>query len=118
MFNKLTFSFFLNTVQVVDSQYVPKTCQCPQVKQRVNGPLSDFNVSLKGPNCFQDEIMYVVHIRFFQIYKILNVRAELGFHVLLFSVFFIRVTRQKTNRLVCLSPDGPQGKRLLECWQR
>uniref|UniRef100_A0A671QIR3 Chemokine interleukin-8-like domain-containing protein n=1 Tax=Sinocyclocheilus anshuiensis TaxID=1608454 RepID=A0A671QIR3_9TELE len=57
------------------SQYVPKTCQCPQVKQRVKGLFSDFKVTLKGPN----------------------------------------FTRQKNNSLVCLSPDGPQGKRLLKC---
>uniref|UniRef100_A0A672Q9Q0 C-X-C motif chemokine 9-like n=1 Tax=Sinocyclocheilus grahami TaxID=75366 RepID=A0A672Q9Q0_SINGR len=63
-------------------QYVPKTCQCPQVKQRVKGLFSDFKVTLKGPNCLQDEII---------------------------------VTRQKNNSLVCLSPDGPQGKRLLKC---
>uniref|UniRef100_A0A8C1K0H3 Chemokine interleukin-8-like domain-containing protein n=2 Tax=Cyprinus carpio TaxID=7962 RepID=A0A8C1K0H3_CYPCA len=67
------------------SQYIPKTCQCPQVKQSVKGPFSDFKVSLKGPNCLQDEII---------------------------------VTQQKNNSPVCLSPDGPQGKRLLQCWQR
>uniref|UniRef100_A0A8C1S309 Uncharacterized protein n=1 Tax=Cyprinus carpio TaxID=7962 RepID=A0A8C1S309_CYPCA len=70
-------------LHVVESQYIPKTCQCPQVKQ-----------------------------------SILNVPTELGLHVLLFSVFFIRVTQQKNNSPVCLSPDGPQGKRLLQCWQR
>ncbi|XP_016366750.1 C-X-C motif chemokine 9-like [Sinocyclocheilus rhinocerous] len=81
----LTFTLsILLTVQVVESQYVPKTCQCPQVKQRVKGPFSDFKVTLKRPNCLQDEII---------------------------------VTRQKNNSLVCLSPDGPQGKRLLKCWQ-
>ncbi|KTF90568.1 hypothetical protein cypCar_00010477 [Cyprinus carpio] len=75
----------LLTVHVVESQYIPKTCQCPQVKQSVKGPFSDFKVSLKGPNCLQDEII---------------------------------VTQQKNNSPVCLSPDGPQGKRLLQCWQR
>ncbi|ROL49622.1 hypothetical protein DPX16_15948 [Anabarilius grahami] len=30
----------------------------------------------------------------------------------------IIVTRQKNNNPVCLSPEGDQGKRLLECWQR
>ncbi|XP_043110504.1 uncharacterized protein LOC122356105 [Puntigrus tetrazona] len=74
----------LLTVQLVESQYVPKTCQCPKMEKRVRGPFSDFKVTLKGPNCLQDEII---------------------------------VTRQK-NSLVCLSPNGPQGKRLLTCWQR
>ncbi|XP_058651710.1 C-X-C motif chemokine 9 [Onychostoma macrolepis] len=75
----------LLTVQVVESQYIPKTCQCPQVKQRVKGPFSDFKVTLKGPNCLQDEI--------------------------------IVTQQQKNNSLVCLSPNGPQGKRLLKCWR-
>uniref|UniRef100_A0A673HGD5 C-X-C motif chemokine 9-like n=1 Tax=Sinocyclocheilus rhinocerous TaxID=307959 RepID=A0A673HGD5_9TELE len=79
----LTFTLSI-LLTVVESQYVPKTCQCPQVKQRVKGPFSDFKVTLKRPNCLQDEII---------------------------------VTRQKNNSLVCLSPDGPQGKRLLKCWQ-
>ncbi|XP_056616819.1 uncharacterized protein LOC130431683 [Triplophysa dalaica] len=30
----------------------------------------------------------------------------------------IIVTLQKDKRLVCLSPDGKQGKRLMTCWQK
>ncbi|XP_050982411.1 uncharacterized protein LOC127175407 [Labeo rohita] len=79
-----TLSIFL-TVQAVESQHVPKTCECPQVKMRVKTPFSDFKVTPKGPNCLQDEII---------------------------------VTQQKNNKLVCLSPNGHQGKRLLNCWQK
>ncbi|XP_039528156.1 C-X-C motif chemokine 9 [Pimephales promelas] len=49
----------LLTVQAVDSQHVPKTCQCPQVKSRVHGPFSDLKVTPKGPNCLQNEIIVV-----------------------------------------------------------
>ncbi|XP_016430055.1 C-X-C motif chemokine 9-like [Sinocyclocheilus rhinocerous] len=49
----------LLTVQVVESQYVPKTCQCPQAKIRIKGPFSDFKVTPKGPNCLQDEIIVI-----------------------------------------------------------
>uniref|UniRef100_A0A8C2FT02 Uncharacterized protein n=1 Tax=Cyprinus carpio TaxID=7962 RepID=A0A8C2FT02_CYPCA len=34
---------------VVESQYIPKTCQCPQAKIRIKGPFSDFKVTPKGP---------------------------------------------------------------------
>ncbi|KAK7140328.1 hypothetical protein R3I94_012822 [Phoxinus phoxinus] len=47
----------LLTVQVVETQTVPKTCRCPQVKNRVQGPFSDFKVTPKGPNCLQNEII-------------------------------------------------------------
>ncbi|XP_051946196.1 C-X-C motif chemokine 9 [Xyrauchen texanus] len=49
-----TLSILLTGVQ---SQYVPKTCQCPQVKRRVQGPFSDLKVTLKGPTCSKDEII-------------------------------------------------------------
>ncbi|XP_051508208.1 C-X-C motif chemokine 9 [Myxocyprinus asiaticus] len=49
-----TLSILLTGVQ---SQYVPGTCQCPQVKKRVQGPFSDFKVTLKGPTCSKDEII-------------------------------------------------------------
>ncbi|XP_073690001.1 uncharacterized protein cxcl-c13b [Garra rufa] len=74
----------LLTVQVVESQYVPKSCKCPQVKARVSGPFSDIEVTPNRPNCSQEIIL----------------------------------TQQKNNKLVCLSPEGHQGKRLLKCWQR
>ncbi|KAK2896820.1 hypothetical protein Q8A67_011308 [Cirrhinus molitorella] len=51
-----TFSILL-TVKAVESQYVPKTCECPQVKKTVRGPFSDVKVTPKGPNCLQDEII-------------------------------------------------------------
>ncbi|XP_055026282.2 uncharacterized protein cxcl-c13b isoform X1 [Misgurnus anguillicaudatus] len=51
----LTFS--LSICLTVESQYVPKTCQCPQVTKRVKGPFSDFSVILKGPTCLKDEII-------------------------------------------------------------
>uniref|UniRef100_A0A673JBI5 Chemokine interleukin-8-like domain-containing protein n=1 Tax=Sinocyclocheilus rhinocerous TaxID=307959 RepID=A0A673JBI5_9TELE len=46
------FFFYYNNLcfQVVESQYVPKTCQCPQAKIRIKGPFSDFKVTPKGPN--------------------------------------------------------------------
>uniref|UniRef100_A0A673JM72 Chemokine interleukin-8-like domain-containing protein n=1 Tax=Sinocyclocheilus rhinocerous TaxID=307959 RepID=A0A673JM72_9TELE len=56
-------AFILNVskhyIQVVESQYVPKTCQCPQAKIRIKGPFSDFKVTPKGPNCLQDEIIVI-----------------------------------------------------------
>ncbi|XP_067242560.1 C-X-C motif chemokine 3 [Chanodichthys erythropterus] len=75
----------LLTVQVVESQHVPKTCQCPQTKIKVRGPFSNFTVTPKGPTCLQDEIIVIL---------------------------------QRNNNSVCLNPEGGQGKRLLECWQR
>ncbi|XP_067277167.1 C-X-C motif chemokine 9 [Pseudorasbora parva] len=52
----------LLTVQAVESQHVPKTCQCPNYKIGVRGPLSDFKVTLKGPTCLQDEIIVIRQI--------------------------------------------------------
>nr|XP_005157000.1 growth-regulated alpha protein-like [Danio rerio] len=76
---------FILTAQVVESQHVPKTCQCPQVQKRVRGPFSDLRITPKGPSCLQNEII---------------------------------VTPKKTNKPVCLSPEGPQGKSLMKCWNR
>ncbi|XP_018952979.1 C-X-C motif chemokine 9-like [Cyprinus carpio] len=45
---------------VVESQYIPKTCQCPQAKIRIKGPFSDFKVTPKGPSCLQDEIIVIL----------------------------------------------------------
>ncbi|XP_059374277.1 C-X-C motif chemokine 9 [Carassius carassius] len=42
---------------VVESQYIPKTCECPQAKIRIKGPISDFKVTPKRPKCLQDEII-------------------------------------------------------------
>ncbi|XDV50435.1 hypothetical protein PO909_019495, partial [Leuciscus waleckii] len=34
---------------------VPKTCRCPRVKNRVQGPFSDLKVTPKGPNFTQQK---------------------------------------------------------------
>ncbi|XP_077092877.1 uncharacterized protein cxcl-c13b [Siphateles boraxobius] len=49
----------LLTVQLIESQHIPKTCQCPVVKSRVQGPFSDLKVTPKGPNCLQNEIIVI-----------------------------------------------------------
>ncbi|KAK9964365.1 hypothetical protein ABG768_005547 [Culter alburnus] len=52
----------LLTVQVVESQHVPKTCQCPQTKIKVRGPFSNFTVTPKGPTCLKDEIIFKMYV--------------------------------------------------------
>nr|AXF84189.1 chemokine ligand-like protein [Ctenopharyngodon idella] len=49
----------LLTVQEVESQHVPKTCKCPQAKIKVRGLFSNFTFTPKGPNCLEDEIIWV-----------------------------------------------------------